>query len=110
MSQAKINIDNVGKTGALVALGNTVLAPLYWVDAKLGLTAAIVATGAFLYGAHEIGKKRRPLQNAGNSLNTFFGGQTGDKSNEVHNALANIATGGAAIFDEIMPSDKNHHR
>ncbi|KTD03381.1 hypothetical protein OQJ19_00880 [Fluoribacter gormanii] len=108
MAQDKINIDDAGKTGALVALGNTVLAPLYWVDAKLGLTAAIVATSAFLYGAHEIGKKRRPIGNGVNSLNSFFGGNTGDKSTEVQNALANIVVGGAAIFDEIMPNDKNN--
>lgn len=107
MSQAKINIDDAGKTGALVAVGNTLLAPLYWLDAKLGLTVAIAATSAFLYGAHEIGKNRRVVENGKNNLNTFFGGVTGDKSTEVQNALANIAVGGAAIFDEIMPSD-NH--
>lgn len=72
MAQDKINIDDAGKTGALVALGNTVLAPLYWVDAKLGLTTAIVATGAFLYGAHEIGKKRRAVGNGINGMNSFL--------------------------------------
>ncbi|MCW8397792.1 hypothetical protein OQJ26_03185 [Legionella sp. PATHC038] len=107
MSQSKINMDDAGKTGALLAIGNTLLAPLYWLDAKFGLTTAIVATGAFLYGAHEIGKKRRAVENGVNNMNSFFGGKTGDKSTEVQNTLANISVGGAAIFDEIMPSDKN---
>lgn len=105
MTQPKISVDDVGKTSALLALGNTFLAPLYWVDSKLGLTAAIVATGAFLYSAHEIGKNRRTLGNAANKANTFFGGLTG-KSTEVENTLANIATGGAALFDEMIPPSK----
>ncbi|MCE0723384.1 MULTISPECIES: hypothetical protein [Legionella] len=105
MAQDKINIDDAGKTGALLALGNTILAPLYWVDAKLGLTTAIVATSAFLYGAHEIGKKRRAVGNGINGMNSFFGGITGDKSTEVQNTVNNIVVGGAAIFDEIMPSE-----
>lgn len=105
MGREKINTDDVGKTGALLALGNTLLAPLYWLDAKLGLTTALVATGAFLYGAHELGKSRRLGGNLMNKANTFFGSKTGDKSTEVGNALANIATGGAAIFDEIMPKN-----
>ncbi|WP_454785894.1 hypothetical protein [Legionella sp. WA2024007413] len=109
MAQDKINMDDAGKTGTLIALGNTILAPLYWVDAKLGLTTAIIGTGVFLYGAHEIGKKRRPIQNGVNNLNSFFGGNTGDKSTEVENAFANIVVGGAAMFDEIMPSDKKSH-
>lgn len=57
MARDKINVDDVGKTVTIAALLNTVLAPLYWADAKIGLSAALVATGAFLYGAHEIGKK-----------------------------------------------------
>ncbi|STY28970.1 Uncharacterised protein [Legionella wadsworthii] len=105
MTQNKIDVNDAGKTGALLALGNTVLAPLYWVDAKFGLTTAILATGAFLYGAHEVGKKRRPIENKVNSLNSFFGSKTGDKSTEVENAIANIVVGGSAIFDEIMPKD-----
>ena len=108
MSQSKINMDDAGKTGALLAIGNTILAPLYWLDAKLGLTTAIVVTTAFLVGSHEIGKKRREVENRVNNVNSFFGGITGDKSTEVQNALANIAVGGAAIFDEIMPNDKSH--
>jgi hypothetical protein len=104
MARDKINVDNAGKTAAIVALGNTLLAPLYWADAKLGLTAALIATSAFLYGAHEVGKNRRSFENGVNKANTFFGGYTGDKSTEVNNAMANIAAGGAVLFDEIMPS------
>ncbi|ARB91731.1 hypothetical protein [Legionella longbeachae] len=103
MARDKINVDDVGKTVTIAALLNTVLAPLYWADAKIGLSAALVATGAFLYGAHEIGKKRRPAANGINSLNTFFGGATGDKSTEVQNAVANIVVGGKVIFDEVFP-------
>lgn len=110
MAQDKINIDEAGKTGALIALGNTLLAPLYWADAKIGLTTALVATGAFLYGAHEIGKNRRPVENGVNKMNTFFGSKTGDKSTEVENALANIAAGGGAIFDEIFNPSKGNRR
>jgi hypothetical protein len=107
MARDKMNADNAGKTAALVALGNTLLAPLYWADAKLGLTAALIATGAFLYSAHEIGKNRRSFENGMNKANTFFGGYTGDKSTEVKTAMGNIAAGGAVIFDEIMPSSNN---
>lgn len=105
MTRNKIDVNDAGKTGALLALGNTVLASLCWIDTKLGLTAAIMATGAFLYGAHEVGKKRRPIENKVNSLNSFFGSKTGDKSTEVENAIANIVVGGSAIFDEIMPKE-----
>ncbi len=105
MARDKINFDDAGKTGTLLALANTLLAPLYWADAKWGFTTSFFATLALIYGAHEIGKKRRPVENRMNSMNSFFGGKTGDKSTEVQNALANIAVGGAAIFDEIMPSD-----
>ncbi|MCW8385240.1 hypothetical protein OQJ18_06330 [Fluoribacter dumoffii] len=108
MSQAKINTDDAGKTTALLALGNMILAPFYWIDSKLGLSIAIAGTGVFLYGAHEIGKNRRTVENGINNMNTFFGRATGDKSTEIQNALANIAVGGAAIFDEIMPNDSNN--
>jgi hypothetical protein len=104
MAQDKISTDDIGKTATLIALGNTVLAPLYWVDAKLGLTAAIAGTAGFLYLAHEEGKKRRPVGNAVNQANSFFGGFTGDKSTSVSNTVANIAAGGSAIFDEVTSS------
>lgn len=99
----EIQTDDVGKTGVLIAGGNMLLAPLYWVDKKLGLYAAILGTAAFLYGAHEVGKDRRPVANAVNHANSFFGAKTGDQSTELQNALKNIAVGGAAIFDEILP-------
>ena len=102
----EIATDDAGKTGTLLSLGNLILAPLYWADTRLGLSASILATAAFLYGAHEVGKNRRPLENATNRANSFFGAKTGDKSTEVENALANIAVGGAAMFDELFPENK----
>ncbi|MBI2785311.1 MAG: hypothetical protein HYX60_02970 [Legionella longbeachae] len=107
MSKDKIPTDNAGKTFTLIALGNTLLAPLYWIDSKIGLTTAIIATSAFLYKAHEVGKKRRTTENLLNNANTFFGGPLGDKSTDIHTTLANIAEGGSAIFDEIMPQDNS---
>lgn len=103
MPQEQTNTENQGKTGALLVLGNTLLAPLYWADTRLGISTALIATGAFLYVAYEEGKKRRPVANAVNNANTFFGAHTGDRSTAVNNALANIAEGGAALFDEMMP-------
>ena len=100
MSRNKMNSDNAGKTVTLIALGNAVLAPLYWVDARIGLSAALAATAAFLYSAHEIGKKRRPIENGINNMNSFFGGNT-----EVDNTINNIIAGGGAIFDGVMPSN-----
>lgn len=110
MARDKINIDDAGKTVTLVALLNTILAPLYWVDTKIGLTAALAATAGLLYGAHEIGKQRRPVENRINNMNTFFGSKTGDRSTEVENAAANIAVGGKAIFDEIFPQNNGSRR
>ncbi len=102
----KAQKDDYGKAGTLVALGNIVLAPLYWVDGRLGLSAAIIGTAALLYGAHEVGKKRRPVGNAVNNANSFFAPKTGDKSTEMQNMIDNIAIGGAAIFDELIPENK----
>lgn len=101
-----VHSDDIGKTGVLIGAGNMLLAPLYWVDTRLGLSAAIFGTAALLYGAHEVGKNRRPLGNATNKANSFFAPITGDKSTEVQNVFANIAKGGAAIFDEILPESK----
>lgn len=106
MLKDEIQTDDIGKTGALIGLGTLLLSPLLWADSKLGLSAVIVGVTAFLYGAHEVGKERRPLENRVNQANTFFGARTGDKSTEVHNALANIAVGGAALFDELLPESK----
>ncbi|KTD65208.1 hypothetical protein Lsan_0883 [Legionella santicrucis] len=110
MAQDKINVDDVGKTVTIAALLNTVLAPLYWADTKIGLSAALVATGAFLYSAHEIGKRRRPAANGINSLNTFFGGVTGDKSTEIETAAKNVFVGGKVIFDEVFPQGPSNRR
>ncbi len=107
MDRNGVQTDDLGKTGVLVAVGNMLLAPLYWADTKLGLTATIAGTAALLYGAHEVGKKRRPIENAANNVNSFFGSKTGDKSTEVENLIANIVVGGGAIFDEILP-DSTH--
>lgn len=104
--QAKIETDDIGKTGTLISLGNLLLAPLYWADSRIGISATILGTAAFLYGAHEVGKNRRPEANTVNRLNSFFGAKTGDQSTEVQNALANIAVGGAAIFDEVFHENK----
>lgn len=98
--------DNIGKTGTLIGLVNMLLTPLYWADTRLGLSAALLTTGAFLYGAHEVGKKRRPVENTINNANSFFGPKTGDKSTEVQNTLTNIVVGGSAIFDEIFTDKK----
>lgn len=110
MARDKINSDSVGKTVTAVALLNTVLAPLYWADAKIGLSAALIATGAFLYSAHEIGKNRRATANGVNRLNTFFGGVTNDQSTELHNTSANIAEGGKVLFDELFQPSTGTHR
>lgn len=71
MARDKINVDDVGKTVTIAALLNTVLAPLYWADAKIGLSAALVATGAFYMVRMRL-VKRRPAANGINSLNTFL--------------------------------------
>ncbi len=104
MLRDEIKTDDIGKTGALLGLGSLLLSPFIWADTKLGLSAALVATAAFLYGAHEVGKNQRPVGNTINQVNSFFGGRT--QSTEVHNALANIAVGGAAIFDEVFQESK----
>lgn len=110
MPRDNISTDDVGKTGTLLSLANMLLASLYWADTRLGLSATILGTAAFLYGAHEIGKNRRPIENATNRANSFFGAKTGDQSTEMHNALANIAAGGAAMFDEVFPENKAKSR
>ncbi|KTD75152.1 hypothetical protein [Legionella waltersii] len=102
MQPNQASTDDKGKTVTLIALGNTLLAPLWWVDKKIGLTAAIAGTGLFLYLAHEEGKNQRPVGNAVNGMNNFFAPITGDKSTSVSNAMNNIAVGGAAIFDQVM--------
>lgn len=103
MLKNEIETDDIGKTGTLIGLGALLLSPLLWADTKLGISAVIVGAAAFLYGAHELGKDQRPLENKINKANGFFGGITGDKSTEVPNALANIAVGGGEIFDRIFP-------
>ncbi|WP_298628272.1 hypothetical protein [uncultured Legionella sp.] len=106
MQRDEIQTDDIGKTGALIGLGALLLSPLIWADSKIGLSALIVGATALLYGAHEVGKEKRPLENKINQANTFFGGMTGDKSTEVHNTLANITKGGAALFDELFPESQ----
>jgi hypothetical protein len=93
--------EDVGKTGVLVGLGLLFCAVLNKADERVGLSAAVLGLGAFLYGAHEVGKDKRPVDNAINRANSIFGSKTGDKSTEVQNALSNIVVGGGAIFDQI---------
>lgn len=98
--------EDAQKTGALLALGSFIMAPLVYLDAKLGITAALIVAGGAIYHFHELGKSKRPSANAINSANTFFSGFTGDKSTELDNATKNVIAGGRAQFDEIFPPQR----
>ena len=96
--------DKAQKTGVLIAVGNVLLSPLYYADTKLGLAASLALTSAAIYKLHELGKSRRPGANTLNQVNTFFSSQTDTRSSEIENSFRNVVNGGAAIFDEFVPS------
>lgn len=106
MPKDRIATDDIGKTGVLIGTLNLALFPLYWADSKLGVSAALLGTAALLYSAHEVGKNRRPVENAVSKAGSFFAGKTGAKGSELENAMTNIAVGGAALFDQIIPEHK----
>ena len=95
--------EDAQKTSALLALGTCIMAPLVYLDAKLGITAALIVAGGAIYHFHEVGKSKRTFANAINSGNTLFSGLTGDRSTELENATKNVIAGGSAQFDEIFP-------
>jgi len=101
MKTNEVSTEKTQKTSALLAVFNLILSPLYYLNAKLGLTTSIVLTGAALYELHEIGKSRRPGSNTLNNMNNFFAAQTGAPTSNIDNAVRNIVNGGDVVFDEL---------
>ena len=88
------------KTGGVIAAVNALLYPFYWADRRLGVTATIVASLSALYALHEVGKAKRPDENAAPNAGTFFAPKR-DSSDAIDNAFQNIVTGGAAVCDQF---------
>lgn len=99
MAKDDISTEETQKTAMLLGLGNLLLAPIYYFNAKVGLTASVAFTGAALYQLHELGKERRPVGN-------FFSSRTGS-GGDIDNIVKNIVSGGAALYDEMTPAP--HH-
>ncbi|ASQ47479.1 hypothetical protein [Legionella clemsonensis] len=94
------------KTLCLLAAVNLVTSVFYLVDTKFGLAATLAISAGTLYAFHEIGKNRRVGSNALHRVHTFFSAQVNRDSAEVYNAYRNIINGGAAVYDELILSNK----
>lgn len=103
MPKGDVSTEDTQKTALLLGVGNLILSPLYYVNAKLGITASLALTAAAIYELHELGKSRRPAGNAVNKANNFFSSITGAESSDIDNAVKNIVNGGAAVYDQITP-------
>ncbi|MDI1351207.1 MAG: hypothetical protein PSV35_00310 [bacterium] len=98
MPSSEISPIQTEKTGFLLGLINLCLAPVYYLDTKLGLTASLAITAGVLYKCHQVGEARRPGANLEHKLKTtlFSAG-----SNSCDNSVKNIVDGGAHIVDEV---------
>lgn len=94
--------DKIKKTGYLLAALNLILWPIYYADSKIGVSASIALTVGSLFALHEVGKQRRPVENAAVNVRNFFAPATGDSGANIANAVENIAEGGAAVVAELQ--------
>lgn len=104
MTKDGVSIEEMQKTGALLGVANLLMSPFYYMGSKIGLTFSLLTTTALIYTANEIGKENRPVENAVNKTNTFFSNPTQtDIGAEIDNTFRNIVTGGAVLFDKVIP-------
>lgn len=106
MSKEKVDTEETKKTALVLALGNILLAPLYYFNSKVGFTASVALTGAALYQLHDLGKEERSAENFFHNAGTFFLSQTDASKANVDNTVSNIVKGGAIIYDGLAPRTK----
>lgn len=97
------------QTAGLLLAANMVLAPLWYANEKLGLTAAFAATVALLYGLHQVGVDNRPVANTINKANNFFSPLIPNSTptiDSIDNAVHNIIEGGGLVCGSLTPGKK----
>lgn len=96
-TNSDIDTEDAKKAGVILGAANLVLWPFYYASSKAGAIASLVVTLGAVKACHDVGAKRRPVENFANNANGFFGGS----STEIGNALQNVVAGGAALYDEL---------
>lgn len=100
--------DKTKKTGYLLAAINIILWPIYYANSNTGVCASLALTVGSLFALHEVGKQRRPVENAAVNIRNFFAPATGDSGVNIANAVDNIVEGGAAVVAELQHPRSPH--
>lgn len=103
MPKEPISVEKTKNTFIVLGLVNLLASPLYFFDARLGLTASIALTATALHKFNEIGKARRPGSNLINRANNFLAPYTGDSNTDWDNTVRNVVNGGDAVCTQIFP-------
>ncbi|RUR10545.1 hypothetical protein [Legionella sp. km772] len=86
-------VSQLKQTGVIFAIGNALLAPVYYADNKWGVTASIAATLGLGYFLHAQGKQQRE-----SNKSAFFSSPSDSGMEEAFN---NILAGGEKVCEQF---------